>query len=181
MRIRKDESLTNFFHVLQKGLPVYADLFPSNMGNRNGKQEIFEPTLHTASRQTSQEAPAATQNDVLTPYFEALQKGTEGEVRAETSVLCATAAPADEGNTSKSNSQSPTDNKLQAPNGGNPLPMVATPYEDIPFRLTAGLITDNGPNDLSSVNEGMKKGGQSLQYRYTYNFNLEQSVLRDSG
>ena len=145
------------------------------MGNRHNKQEIFEPTLHAASRQTSQEAPAVTQNDVLTPYFEQLQSEREKEcqeVRSETSVLCATAAPSEENRGDM--------NATQPPTAVSTLPPVATPYEDIPFKLTAGLVTESGPTDLSAVNEGMKRNVQSLQYRYSYDFNLERSVLRDS-
>ena len=144
------------------------------MGARNSKAELFEPTLHAASRQTSQEHQAPTQNDILTPFFEAMQnekenKDMEESTRSETSFLCATAAP------SENNSE-----EISLPNSSmNNTTTVATPYEDIPFRLHAGIRTQQETSDFSAISEQIKQS-KPVHHRYNYDFMLERGVIRES-
>ena len=140
------------------------------MGSRHSKQEIFEPTLHTASRQTSTDTPACTQNDILTPYFEALQKETvdiDRSSQSESSILCVAADdPA----------QEQASNMVVQSASVPPL----NPYDDIPFKLSPALVVGQAAGDLSVLCASMVEQKNSTVHRYKYDFQLERGVIRET-
>lgn len=142
------------------------------MGSHHSKQEIFEPTLHTAGRQTSIDTPATTQNDILTPYFEALQKETveaDRTSQSEASALYAAAAVDDQ-------EQQQQQQPCSIPQNTPPL----NPYDDIPFKLSPALVVGQAASDLSGLCASMTERKNTTVQRYKYDFQLERGVIRET-